>query len=185
MAEKAAQQTVMTQEHVPNSEHGGGFPPFQKDTFASQILWLAITFIALYVLMARVALPRIGGILEERRSRIDGDLAEAERLKGESDTAMVSYQKALSDARARAQSLANERREREAAAADARRKELDSTLSARIADAEKVIAERKSAAMANVRGIATEAASAIVERLIGATPTSHDVDAAVAAVLKN
>ena len=160
-----------TTEHTeqPSSGHKV-FPPFQKDTFASQILWLAITFIALYVLMARVALPRIGGIIEERRSRIDGDLAEAERLK---ESRMRRSPPTRRHWRTHApvpRSLANERREREAAAAQARRKELDSTLNARIADAEKAIAERKSAAMANVRGIATEAASAIVERLIGATP---------------
>ena len=52
------------------------FPPFQKDTFASQLLWLALTFVALYLLMSRIALPRIGTILEARRQRIDGDLAE-------------------------------------------------------------------------------------------------------------
>ena len=61
MAQKNA-QPVLTEEHVPASEHGGGFPPFQKDTFASQILWLVLVFVALYLLMSRIALPRIGAI---------------------------------------------------------------------------------------------------------------------------
>jgi F-type H+-transporting ATPase subunit b len=185
MAANGATRTIETVEHTPATEHGRGFPPFQKDTFASQLLWLVITFVALYLLMARVALPRIGAILEERKGRIDGDLAEAQRLKNESDAALAAYEKALADARARAQTLANETREREAAAAEARRKDLDATLNARIAAAEKAISERKSVAMTNVRGIATEAASAIVERLIGAVPPPQEVDAAVAAVLKN
>jgi F-type H+-transporting ATPase subunit b len=171
---------------------GGGrpaFPPFQTDTFASQILWLALIFVALYLVMARVALPRIGAILDERKGRIDGDLAEARRLKEESDAALAAYQKGLADARGRAQTLANEARQREAAIAQAKRKDLDATLNIRIAEAEKAIAEHKSAAMTNVRGIATDAAAAIVERLIGAAPAAQEVDAAVdaavAAVLKS
>ncbi len=154
-------------EHVPAAEHGGGFPPFQKDTFASQLLWLALTFVALYLLMSRVALPRIGSIIEDRKQRIDGDLAEAERLKEESDAAIVAYEKSLADARGRAQALANETREREAEAAESARKALDAKLNAQIAEAEKTIAARRSAAMANVQGIATDAAAAIVERLTG------------------
>src|SRR6476660_9499021 len=110
MAEKAAQQTALT-EHVPNAEHGGGFPPFQKDTFASQIVWLALTFVALYLLMSRVALPRIAAIFEDRRQRIDGDLAQAQRLKDSSEAALAAYEKSLADARNRAQTRrANARR---------------------------------------------------------------------------
>src|SRR2546425_6865160 len=90
------------------------FPPFQKDTFASQLVWLTLTFVALYLLMSRVALPRIGGILEKRRQLSDADLAEASRLKGESEAALAAYDKSLADARSRAQSLTNERREKQA-----------------------------------------------------------------------
>src|SRR5947208_1000609 len=68
MAQKNAQPVTAT-EHIPASEHGGGFPPFQKETFASQLLWLALVFVALYLLMSRIALPRIGSILDRRRSR--------------------------------------------------------------------------------------------------------------------
>src|SRR5438552_14098685 len=102
MAQKGAQPVTAT-EHIPASEHGGGFPPFQKDTFASQFLWLALTFVALYLLMSRIALPRIGTILEARRKRIDGDLAEAARLKDASDAAIAAYETSLADARGRAQ----------------------------------------------------------------------------------
>jgi F-type H+-transporting ATPase subunit b len=184
MAANNAKQ-IETLEHIPASEHGKGFPPFAKETFASQILWLVIVFVVLYLIMARVALPRIGGILADRKGRIDGDLAEAERLKEQSDAAFAAYEKILADARGRAQSLASEARARETAAAEAKRHELEATLNRRIAEAEAAIAVRKSAAMGNVRGIAAEAAAAIVERLIGIVPPAQNVDAAVAAVLKN
>jgi F-type H+-transporting ATPase subunit b len=182
MAPKSKQ--IETLEHVPPSEHGGGFPPFNKDTFASQLLWITLAFVALYLLMSRVALPRIGSIIEDRKQRIASDFAEAERLKGESDAASVAYEKSLADARGRAQALANETREREAKAAESARKALDAKLNTQIGEAEKTIAARRSAAMVNVQGIATDAATAIVERLTGSAPASREVEAAVAGVLK-
>jgi F-type H+-transporting ATPase subunit b len=183
MAEQKAKQ-VGTTEHVPAGEHGGGFPPFQKETFASQLIWLALVFVALYLLMSRIALPRVGAILDQRSQRIDGDLAEAQRLKDEADAASAAYEKALADARGRAQTLANERREVEAARAETARKELESKLNAHIAEAEKAIARTRTAAMANVREIATGTAAAIVERLIGRAPAEQQVASAVADVLK-
>src|SRR5688500_15289978 len=106
---------MATSTHTEVPGQKGPFPPFQRETFASQLVWLTLTFVLLYVLMARVALPRIGAIMDERRARIADDLAQAERLKGESDAALAAYEKALADARARAQSLANETRERQTA----------------------------------------------------------------------
>jgi F-type H+-transporting ATPase subunit b len=178
-----ANETAHTE--VPAGGHARPFPPFDKQTFPSQLLWLTLTFVALYLLMARIALPRIDSILERRRQRIAGDIAEALRLKGESDAAIASYEKSLAEARARAQALLNDSRQQQTAEAEAARKALDATLNARIAEAESRIAQTKSAAMANVRGIATEAAAAIVERLIGIAPGSPDVvAAAVAEALK-
>jgi F-type H+-transporting ATPase subunit b len=175
---------IETTEHVPASEHGGGFPPFNKDTFASQLIWITLAFVALYLLMSRVALPRIGSIIEDRKQRIASDFAEAERLKAESDAALVAYEKSLADARGRAQALANETREHEAKAAESARKALDAKLNAQIGEAEKAIAVRRTAAMTNVRGIAVDAAAVIVERLTGSAPTSREVEAAVVDVLK-
>ncbi len=183
MAQKSAQPTASV-EHIPASEHGRGFPPFDPQTFASQLFWLALTFIALYLLMSRIALPRVGSILEARRQRVEDDLAEAQRLKDASDAAIAAHEKALAEARGRAQALANETREKAAAAADARRKEVDAKLNAHIAEAEKTIAATQSAAMANVRGIASDAAGAIVERLTGIAPASQEVAEAVSNVLK-
>jgi F-type H+-transporting ATPase subunit b len=183
MAEKNA-KNAETLEHVPSTEHGGGFPPFQKDTFASQLIWFALAFVALYLLMSRIALPRIAAILESRRGRIDADLADAERLRGESAEASAAYEKALADARTRAQTLAAKAREKQAAEAEAARKELDAKLNARIAEATKGIREKQAAAMANVHAIGVEAATAILERLVGRAPGAAEVEAAVTDALK-
>jgi len=168
---------------VPH-EAKGQFPPFNPNTYASQLVWLAIAFVVLYVLMSRLALPRIATIIENREKAIAGDLAEAEKLKAQSEEAVAAYEKALADARNRAQGIANETRERQTAEADKTRKALEDRLNAKLADAEKTIAATKQAAMTNVRGIATDAARAIVERLIGKAPDDKTVDAAVATVIK-
>ena len=171
-----------------HTEHPGGgkaqFPPFDKQTFASQLVWFAIYFIALYVLIGRFAIPRIGGIIEARRGRIEGDLAEANRLKEQSGEALSAYEKSLADARARAQALASETRDKLSAEADDRRKALEGQLNLKLTEAEKTIATTKTAAMTNVRGIAVDTAAAIVERLIGTAPAGPAVEAAVADALK-
>ena len=163
----------------------GVFPPFDTTTFASQLVWLAIAFVALYMLMSKVALPQIGGIIESRQKRIADDVAEAERLQQESAAALTAYEQALADARARAQAIANETRDKQTAEAEATRKQLEGALNAKLAEAEKTIAATKRAAMSNVRGIAADTARAIVERLIGKVPTDVAVDAAVGEALKH
>lgn len=164
--------------------HKAPFPPFQGETFASQLLWFAICFVALYLLMAKVALPRIGGILAERRQHIEDDLTAAQRLRDESDAELAAYEKALADARGRAQAIANETRDKLNAEAERARKALEQELHAKLAEAERTIAATKQAALANVRGIALEAAAAIVERLSGSAAPAGAVESAVDNVLK-
>ena len=84
------------------------FPPFQAEHFPSQLAWLAVSFVLLYALMAKVALPRIGAIFAERSKRIGDDLKAAQGFKEQSDAAHAAYEKALADARARAQAIAAE-----------------------------------------------------------------------------
>ena len=98
--------------------------------------------------------------------------------------ALAAYEKALADARNRAQAIGAEIRDKLHAEAEERRKVLEAKLNAQLAEAEKSIASTKSAAMTNVRGIAVDAASAIVERLTGAAPAAPAVAAAVDDALK-
>jgi F-type H+-transporting ATPase subunit b len=170
-----------------HTETEGGhkpFPPFQKDTFASQLVSLAIVFVALYLIVSRIALPRVGGVLDKRQNTIDGDLSEAQRLKDESDGALKAYENELTAARSRAQAIGAETREKLNTASEAERKTLEERLALRLADAEKTIASTREAAMSNVRGIATDAAAAIVQRLTGVAPDGASVGQAVDASLK-
>jgi F-type H+-transporting ATPase subunit b len=184
MAETTTAPKTGSHTEVPAEGHKQ-FPPFQADTIASQLFWFAVTFTLLYVMVSKLALPRVGGILSARSGRISGDLATADRLKKEADAALQDYEASLADARTRAQSVTSEMNETINAEAEKHRKSLDERLNAQLADAEKSIAATKSSAMANVRAIAVDAASAIVARLIGTSPSEPTVASAVDDVLKH
>jgi F-type H+-transporting ATPase subunit b len=160
-------------------EPQGVFPPFQSEHYPSQLIWLTISFVLLYMLMSKIALPRIGSILAERSRIISDDLAAAERLKQQSDTARTAYEKALADARVRAQAIASSTREKQSAEADAAHKLLEAQLNERLATAEQSIAATRTSAMGHVHAIASDTASAIVERLIGKAPAEHEIAAAL------
>jgi F-type H+-transporting ATPase subunit b len=164
--------------------HKAPFPPFEKDTFASQLVSLLIAFVALYLIVSRIALPRVGSLLDERQNAIEGDLAEAQKLKDASEGALKAYESELAAARSRAQAIGTETREKLNAASEAERKKLEEKLSLKLAEAEKTIAATRETAMSNVRGIAAEAAAAIVQRLTGLAPDGKSVDSAVDASLK-
>jgi F-type H+-transporting ATPase subunit b len=164
--------------------HKAPFPPFQKDTFASQLVSLLIAFVALYLIVSRIALPRVGSLLDERQKKIEGDLAGAQALRDESDAALKAYESELAAARSRAQAIGTETREKLNAASEAERKTLEERLSVKLAEAEKTIAATREAAMSNVRSIASDAAIAIVQRLTGLAPDRRTVNRAVDASLK-
>ncbi len=170
---------------IPADEHSvGTFPPFDGTTYASQILWLAITFGLLYWIMSKVALPRISGILEDRRDRIAGDIAEANRLNEESNAAIAAYEQALAEARANAHKIAQETRDKLKSDVDARRAATESDLAAKLAEAETRIGDIKRAALDNVGEIATGTTSELVEALIGKAPTKTELTKAVDTAMK-
>jgi F-type H+-transporting ATPase subunit b len=161
--------------------HGAEFPPFKTETFPSQLFWLAVTFAFLLVVMWRIVGPRIASVIGERKGRIDGDLAAADKHRKDAEAAQASYRSALDQARARAQKAADENRklvaddvEKAKAAADVEAKQASDQAEARIA------AMRQEAAK-HVTIAAQDAAASIVERLIGATVSPEEAVAAVKA----
>jgi F-type H+-transporting ATPase subunit b len=177
-ADPAAGETHAETEAHGGEEHGA-FPPFDPATFASQLFWLALSFGALYLLMSRVALPRIGGILEARSGRISADLTEAGRLKQETDAAVAAYEQALAEARQNAHAIAQKARDEAKAVIDADRKRIEAGLKDKLDQADARINEVKAQALAGVDAIAKDAAEAIVETLIGAGVPQADVARAV------
>lgn len=168
-------------------ESGGhqSFPPFETSTFPSQLFWLAITFGALYYFMSKRLLPGVGAVIESRRERIAKDLDEATAMQQKADAAAAAHEKAIADARAKAQGLAQATRDQLVADADAKRKALEDELSAKLSAAEAQIATTRAQAMSNVASIAKETTGAIIERLIGRAADPAAVANAVDSVKAN
>ncbi|MBN8976371.1 MAG: F0F1 ATP synthase subunit B [Rhizobiales bacterium] len=160
------------------------FPPFESHTFPSQLVWLVVSFVLLYVIVSRLALPRVGGILAARQKAISDDLAAAQKLRDESDNALKAYETELANARGKAQAIGAETRDKLNAQSEQERKTLEDRLAVKLAEAEKTIAGTRAAAMSNVREIASEAATTIVHQLTGAQPDAKAVESAVDASLR-
>jgi F-type H+-transporting ATPase subunit b len=183
--EAPAEGQINTETGVAHEEHATGvFPQFDTTTFASQLLWLVITFGLFYMLMQKVIVPRVGSILENRHDRIAQDLDEAARLKSEADAAIETYERELSAAKAKAGQIASVARDEAKAKADAERAKVEADLNAKIAAAETRIGEIKAKAFAEVDTIAIDTVGSIVEELIGSKATAADIKAAVSGVAK-
>ncbi len=149
-------------------DHGSsGMPQLNAADWAPQIVWLTITFVFLYVMMARIALPRIATVLEERRDKIANDLDKAADLKKETDAAIEAYEAALAEARAKATAIAADNRTKLNQEIEQMRSDMEAELSAKASEAEKQISAAKSAALGNVRGVAIDVTEQIVQQLIG------------------
>ena len=158
-------------------------PQLDISTFASQLVWLAISFVVLYLLMAKLGLPRVSAAIEARRRRLDEDLARAAELRRQAEASLAAYEAAQSQARATAQATIRETTERLAAAAAERQRELAATLAEQVAAAEHEIAAASQRALAEIRGVAVDVAASIAAKLTGASSDDHEVAAAVDSVM--
>ena len=149
------------------------FPPLDPETFIPQLVWLALTFGLLYVLLKHFALPRVGEMIEERQHRIQRDLEQAAALKTETEQALAKYEQTLVEARGRAHAVVTDMRDKLAAEIDKERAKFDAQFARKLADADAGITRAKSKALADVGGIAADAAVATVAKLIG-TQVSND-----------
>ena len=158
-------------------------PQLELGDFAPQLIWLVITFVTLYLLMARVALPRVSDVLLSREQRITNDLGAAEKLNQEAQNALKAYETSLSEARAKASALATETREKVQADAAVQQAEAEARLSERAAEAEAQIRLARDDAMANVREIAGTATRDVVTQLLGTAPDDATINTALDAEL--
>lgn len=159
-------------------------PQFDPTSFPSQLFWLVISFLALYWIVARFAIPRIGDILEQRERVVQDDLDRAESLKAEAEQALADYEAAMADAREQARSLMLEVTNAAKEAAEARNREVGAEVTAQIAEAEQRIAAARDEAMSSLTTIAAEAAPDAASRLAGLEVSSGDAEAAVSSAMK-
>lgn len=170
--------------HGGKDHGGGGLPQLKPESFPGQLFWLAVTFTILYVLMAGIALPRLGKVIADRKSRIKSDLDEAAKAQMSAEAAGKAYEASLADARSRARKMSDEARAAVQSQIDIKAKSEGERLAADVARAEQRIQAMRTQALSNVRGIAVEAAASLVEKLGGAPADAAAVANSVDAVLK-
>jgi F-type H+-transporting ATPase subunit b len=158
-------------------------PQLDPSFYPSQLFWLALSFIALYLILWRVALPKIASVLSARQERIDDDLEKAAALKQSAEKALAEYEKAMAEAQSRAQAQVRQAQEELAAEAARQHEALSARLAQQIEGAEARIAAAKDAAVANLRAVAVDVAGAAAERLVGLSVGEQDCDKAVEAVM--
>ena len=165
---QAAENLQETHESV-GAHHEAGFPPFQTENFAPQIVWLVLIFGVLYLLMSRLALPRVGGILEERAQKIVTDLDASRDMQAKAQAAATANDDNIRRRREEAQAIGREAQQKIAAETVAQRARAETEAAEKIRAAEARISSAKAQALGNVEQIAVDAAASIVEKLTGAT----------------
>lgn len=159
-------------------------PQLDVSTYAPQLVWLAIAFIALYALMTWVGLPAVVAVGEQRRRRIGDDLDKAERLKAEAETVMAAYERALAEARQSAQETLRLGVEKLNVEATQRKRETVQAMQQETAAAERRIAEAQKAARQDLRGVAAEVARAAARKLAGIEVAVEDAGGVIDGLLR-
>ncbi len=159
-------------------------PQLEPLDWAPQLIWLVVTFGILYLLMLKVALPRIGSVLDMRRAHIARDIETAETLRRETEEAIAAYEQAIAEAKQKAQNIAQEGRAKLNEELAAERATLDRELAAKSKEAEARIDEAKASALKEVNKVAADVAADIVQRLIGVAPSGPELAKAVEAARK-
>ena len=182
-AEATAEAVGHAAEAAGHAAKSAGMPQLDFSTFPNQIFWLVVALVVLYVLLSRIALPRIGGILDDRQGRILGDINAAEKLKGQAVEAEKAYNQALIDARAEAAKIVAATRAEIQADLDKATAKADAEIAARAAESARRIDEIRAGAVASVTDVAKDTAEAIVAAL-GGKADAKAVAAAVTARMK-
>ncbi|WP_374272136.1 F0F1 ATP synthase subunit B' [Paenirhodobacter enshiensis] len=167
----------MATEQMAAQSQSSGMPQLDFSTFPNQIFWLVVALVVIYLVLSRIALPRISSILAERQNTISGDVAAAEDYKAKAREAEAAYEKALADARSQAQKIVAEMQAELKKQIDAATAKADADITARAAASETKIAEIRSNALVTVEAVAKDTAAEIVAALGGKADAAALADA--------
>jgi F-type H+-transporting ATPase subunit b len=173
-----AAETTSTTEVAAHGGEGGGLPQFRFEYWGGQIVWLFLIFAVLYILLAKVFVPRVRAIKDGRAATISAAVAQARSVQAEAEIQAQSAKAEIDEARARSRALGADAKAAAAAELAASQKAEDDRLQGQLDEAETRIRGLRDQAMGNVRGIASETAGTIVEKLTGKKPTAAEITAA-------
>ncbi|CAA9382384.1 MAG: hypothetical protein AVDCRST_MAG15-107 [uncultured Rubellimicrobium sp.] len=156
----------------------GPIPLLQPAYFDNLIFWAVLSLVAIYLILTKLALPRIGATLAQREGTIGSDLAAAEALRARARDAQAAYDRALTEARAEANRIAQTTRDAIQADLDQALAQADAQIEARAAAGARAVAEIQSQAQSSVAQVARDTAREIL-RVLGAQVDEVAVDRAV------
>lgn len=185
-AQEAVDKAIDVTEPVVDGAHvKAGVPQFDPSSFAGQLFWLAVSFALLYMLMAKLALPRIGRVVEGRAHQIAADLQQAQADRDAAAAALATYEANLVAARSEAQTLIAQAQatanQTQSIALSAQGNKIAGDIHA----AEQRIAAARQQAIGQIAPVAAGAASAMLQKIARLSPDQAKVEAAVATALKN
>lgn len=179
-----ASETSSDASHAAVAEHYQGMPQLNFEWFPNQIFWLVVALVVIYLVLSRVALPRIAAVLADRANAISSDLEKAEALKEQAVEAEAAYKKALADARAEAGQIVAEARADIQKDLDAATAKADAEIAVKTAESEAAIAEVRAGAVEAVETVAKDTAKEIIAAIMPGVGDAKAVTAAVKSRLK-
>jgi F-type H+-transporting ATPase subunit b len=170
---------------LPSAATAKGMPQldFTTPLILSQVVWGAIIFVVLYILLSRTGLPMVASVLQERAAKIAKDLDDARAAKAGADAGMAEADQATATARAESRAAINAALEEAKNAAAAQAEALNTRLEKQLQDSEAQIARARASAMSALRQVATETAATVVTRLTGTAPDAARLDGAIGSAL--
>ncbi len=152
-----------------------GMPQLNPHSYASQLFWLTVFFVLVFVFLRFVGLPRVTAIIDERAKRIGGDIASAELLKNQAAEAEKTYEATMAAAHGKARQLLAETQERNSALLAEETKQAAAVAEREIDQAVKRIEADRAQALHGIRELARNLAAEITTKLAGRAPSADRV----------
>ena len=151
-------------------------PQLDPSSYPSQIFWLIVCFFSMMFIMSKFIIPKIADILEQRRKQIDSSLDQAEKFKGQAETAMLKYQKAIDEATAQAGISLNQAQEDLKKFIEEKNSEISKKLSEQISQGEKQITLSKEQALKEMQGNIKGLSKVILDKIGITSISAKDID---------
>jgi F-type H+-transporting ATPase subunit b len=163
---------------------GIGFPQLNAASYPSQLFWLGVAFVLLYALMSKLALPRVGAVLDIRRAQKDGNLTKAGQMNDEAEKIKTAYEKSLAKAqKSAAEALAAAERSISDKTSEAQSRFAENSRK-RLVAAEQNIARAKTEALHSLIDISADVATDMVRKVANVEISKADAKKAVTSAME-
>jgi len=162
----------------------GGMPQLNPEFWASQIFWLILIFSSLYIIIWKIFLPKISDSIENRKSRVIGDLNETQKLKENAEKKLREYNKIIDDTKKEAKKIIEDSKKKLDKDIEIKKKIFNDEIEKELETAEKEIKDLKKNSISNIGGIAAETSTEIIRQIINTEVNMSNVSSIVNDIAK-